>query len=420
MITPAFNLTATERVLPRLALDFTTALLDGRVTFVRTTSASNPATYTGSDGYIALATNDQPRFDYDSITLACKGLLIEESRTNLLSYSNTFSDISWNKPNTVLSASAEISPDGTTNATKLSIAAATAVTSINKNSTVVAGTSYTITVYAKADELLLLNLGFAYNTNEYSGTQFNLSTGTVVRTWAAGTGNTATNATITLIKNQWYRCTVTITSGRTTAFPCVLPSNSTWSFGAINQTLTGNGTDGVHIWQAQFEAGAFPTSVIPTTTTAVTRNADVASMTGTNFSDWYNPTEGTLYQEYSSATTSGVYASSLGTFSNGIFFRPIFGQNMFVRKGNVTQAQLGNVSFTPNTFAKQIGAYALNDIASCVNASVVATDALAELPDVSAFYLGGVGAGVYGSFYFKKLSYYPLRLSNANLQALTN
>jgi len=84
MITPAFGLTATERVLPRLALDFTTASLDPRITFTRTTGASNPATYIDSSGVITAATNNQPRFDYDPVTLVCKGLLIEESRTNSL------------------------------------------------------------------------------------------------------------------------------------------------------------------------------------------------------------------------------------------------------------------------------------------------------------------------------------------------
>lgn len=47
MITPSFGLTATERVLPKLALDFTTALLDSRITFTRTTDA----TYVNSSGY---------------------------------------------------------------------------------------------------------------------------------------------------------------------------------------------------------------------------------------------------------------------------------------------------------------------------------------------------------------------------------
>jgi len=66
MITPSFGITATERVLPKLALDFTTASLDGRVMFARTTDATHPATYTNSNGLIASATDNQPRFDYDA------------------------------------------------------------------------------------------------------------------------------------------------------------------------------------------------------------------------------------------------------------------------------------------------------------------------------------------------------------------
>lgn len=81
MTTPSFSLTATERVLPKLALDFTTASLDARVTVSR---ASNTATAINASGVIALVNANLPRFDYDPTTLNCKGLLIEESRTNEL------------------------------------------------------------------------------------------------------------------------------------------------------------------------------------------------------------------------------------------------------------------------------------------------------------------------------------------------
>jgi hypothetical protein len=81
VITPSFALTATERVLPRLALDFTTASLDARVTITR---SGNTATATNASGVIALVNANLPRFDYDPSTLICKGLLIEESRTNVL------------------------------------------------------------------------------------------------------------------------------------------------------------------------------------------------------------------------------------------------------------------------------------------------------------------------------------------------
>ena len=64
--------------------DFTTGVLDERVTFTRATGASNTATYTNSVGYIVAAANNQPRFDHSPTTLACNGLLIEESRANFI------------------------------------------------------------------------------------------------------------------------------------------------------------------------------------------------------------------------------------------------------------------------------------------------------------------------------------------------
>lgn len=81
MVTPSYSATATERVLPRLALDFTTGVLDPRVTVTR---ALNTATRTNASGILEIVNANLPRFDYDPSTLTCKGLLIEESRANLL------------------------------------------------------------------------------------------------------------------------------------------------------------------------------------------------------------------------------------------------------------------------------------------------------------------------------------------------
>lgn len=81
MITPSFALTATERVLPRMAVDFTTAVTDSRVV---TTRANNTATRFNSSGVIEIVNANLPRYDYDPVTLVCLGQLIEEARTNLL------------------------------------------------------------------------------------------------------------------------------------------------------------------------------------------------------------------------------------------------------------------------------------------------------------------------------------------------
>ena len=89
MITPSFALTATERALPKLALDFTTASLDSRITFTRSLGT---ATVVNSSGNVVTVAADTPRFDYSPITLVCKGLLIEEARTNIVTYSEDCRD----------------------------------------------------------------------------------------------------------------------------------------------------------------------------------------------------------------------------------------------------------------------------------------------------------------------------------------
>lgn len=80
MIYASYPITAAERSLPKLALDFTTASLDARVAISR---SGNTATTINSSGVIQVVNENLPRFDFDPITLKCKGLLIEESRTNL-------------------------------------------------------------------------------------------------------------------------------------------------------------------------------------------------------------------------------------------------------------------------------------------------------------------------------------------------
>ena len=151
MITPSFSLTATERVLPKLALDFTTASLDSRVTFTRTTDATHPATYIGSDGLVASAANNQPRFDYDPVTLACKGLLIEESRANLLLQSNTF-DTSWTATRASAVSQTVTAPDGSSSAFKLTEDSTASNTHFIQQNVTGTLAAYTWSVYAKAGE----------------------------------------------------------------------------------------------------------------------------------------------------------------------------------------------------------------------------------------------------------------------------
>lgn len=407
MITPSFGLTATERVLPKLALDFITASLDSRITFTRTTGASNPATYVNSSGFIAAATNDQPRFDYDPVTLACKGLLIEESRTNVLSYSDDINNASWTKANSTVSANATSSPDGSVNADALIPNVGTAEHSLAKSVLASLSTTYTHSIYVK-------NAGYdaiAFRDSTYGAVStFTLSTQSYVK----GAQHTCT---ITNVGNGWYRCTVTVLNNTATMTPV-------W---AVNSypTSTGDGTSGLYIWGVQSEVGAFATSYIPTTTTALTRNADVATMTGTNFSDWFNASEGTFVAQYipkdpAPSNARGLFIADDGTGNNlvGVSVTTNLRGILSLATGGSGAGAIAANSGTVNQVNTVAGAYKVNDYAAALNGGTVGTSTSLTLPAVTQARIGFLArTGLYANATIQKLAFYPVRGINAQVQA---
>ena len=154
MITPSFGLTATERVLPKLALDFTTASLDNRITFTR---AGNTATVINSSGLVTTINADLPRFDYTLNTGGdCKGLLIEEARTNLLLQSNDVSNAAYTVSNVTVVANSSAAPDGTLTAAKATITNTAANQFFQYNLSSFAGQTLTVSFYGKADSPMTL------------------------------------------------------------------------------------------------------------------------------------------------------------------------------------------------------------------------------------------------------------------------
>jgi hypothetical protein len=413
MITPSFSLTATERVLPRLALDFTTASLDSRVTFTRTTGTSNPATYVDSSGYVVVATNNQPRFDHDPVTLACKGLLIEEARTNLFAYSQEFDNAYWTNTNTAETPDAVVSPDGTTNAEKLtSNATGTVIRDIRRTTTYTAG-FHTLSVYAKAAEVSSIALDVGQG---YGFAQFNLSTGQV-------TGTPSGTATIVNAGGGWYRCSISAN---------VAESNNRTNQIFLNNRGSSTNIpvgDGVYIWGAQLEAGAFATSYIPTTTAALTRNADVATMTGTNFSDWFNATEGTFqckFNMYSVNASNMAFTVDDGTTTHRLWLYARSGNSrteFIVSNASGGQAALQMAGGNPsaNTDYNACVAYKLDSFAGSRNAGAPVTDTSGTLPTVDRLQLGRRydSATQYLSGWLQELNYWPQRLTNNEVQAFS-
>jgi hypothetical protein len=370
-------------------------------------TAYTPTTDQPITNYIPVlqtASANVARFDHNPVTGESLGLLVEEQRTNLVLRSEEFDNAYWVKPNATITANAIVAPNGTLTGDKFVENTATAVHSVYTSG--FSSGLNTFSIYAKAAER-----GFIALETDTSGTltYFDISTGTV------GTKGSAVTAAIIPVGNDWYRCSISGTFG---GFPYIQlsPANNT-------KTYTGDGYSGIYIWGAQVEAGAFPTSYIPTVASQVTRSADSASMTGANFSEWYRQDEGTLYAEgtyYSGAGYGVPFSISNNTNSNrmSLYFGP--DSHLFVVAGS-TQAGIDGGATTQGVFSKLSASYKTNDFAVSLDGGNVGTDSNGILPQVDRLIIGADGSNSNKvKILVKKIAYYRQRLTNENLQALTS
>lgn len=407
---------------PSLNLPFATdRTLDSRITFTR---SSNGAYYNAS-GFLTTASSNVPRFGYDPLTLASLGLLVEQSSTNLQTYSLLATN--WTTFQSTLVTSATTSPDGISNAVKIVESVANNTHQLyGPNPTISGSTVYTYSVYAKAAERTFL----ALQINESpvvvaSWVSFNLSNNSVGTVTAlAGGGLASASATATAVGNGWYRCTLTWTSN--------VLNNSCQAYigpalNATTRSYTGDATKGVYAYQAQAEPLPFASSPIVTTTAQVTRGADNASMTGTNFSSWFNATQGTLFVDVKNANSqSGVNGWSVPAciedsntnYSNTTLIR---GSQAIAVVANNVATSWTNRNLNP-TYKVAISLAASNFIYA-YNGTL---DTLQTSPTTMPLNQIQLGIGSikntgnsYLNGYIAQLTYYPTAYASAQLQTLT-
>ena len=378
---------------PSLNLDFANSKkLDSRITFTR----GSTATYTDESGIIRTAAANEARFDHDSDGNSL-GLLIEESRTNSFLYSESF-NVYWNTSGTI-QPNASSAPDNTSSATLVTPLSGTFFVRQAPSGT---GTA-TSSVFVKdagagscAVAMGSSSAGYLINVN--------LVTGEFISGRSYG-GGTLVGYTIQPVSGGWYRISVAATA----------------SSRGIN-ILRADGTtptQGIYIWGAVLELGAsFPTSYIPTSGSTVTRSADVASMTGTNFSSWYNQGEGSFVAsadrvdalpslQFTVLTTNGfrlpefLFTSS----GNGRVFNNIAGS--YTTPAALTRATFG-WSFDGTGASR-----AINGAGNSVATSLTDTNTI--------LYIGNwLNSNNYRhNGHLSRIAYYPVRLPDATLQALT-
>jgi hypothetical protein len=369
------------------------------------------------------------RFEHNPTTGESLGLEIEEQRTNLFLRSQEF-NTTWAIGATAtgaITADQAIGLDGNQTADLFyDLNTNNNIRVIEQSISLTTATSYTMSCFVKANgnNFALLRVGQAATGNNII-VYYNLSTGAVGTATRFANANSPTiiASTITPVGNSWYRIAVSFTANVTSSHYCQIgmsQADNTFNY-------VGNGFSGIYIWGAQLEAGAFASSYIPTVASTVTRAADSASMTGTNFSSWYRADEGTLYGETSLANLSGnandLINISDNSFNNQIRLCQASGSNFGIRidAGGVTQA---NIFFSPSitslTQYKLSAVYKLNDIAGTNNSNTVGTDTLATIPVVNIMRIGAGGLGATNfNGTIKKIAYYPKRLQNSELVSLT-
>jgi len=358
----------------------------GDLTFTR----ASTATRVNESGLIESVATGVPRIDYTGG--GCGKLLLEPQRTNSQIYSQDFTNATYIKDAGItVTSTNNTSPSGALDATKIS------VTNSGRIYSNVASNTWCTSVFLKAGT-------FAYF--ELAGKKIDLNLGTMV------------GGTIEDYGNGWYRVTGIATTTR--PFQIIAYPNSSYA----THTTSGD----YFIWCVQSELSAtYPTSYIPTTSTAVTRVADSASKSG--ISSLIGQTEGTIYLEgdIQKHNESGFYVtiSNGATINTAIYaYQPSNGNlQVLVRKSGNPDATLTITSANWTAgFNKLAIAYTSTTAEVFINGVSKGTTSFVSAPACSKFTIGSrpdaVGTLV-GTGGYNQTLLFKTRLTNAQLAALT-
>jgi hypothetical protein len=377
------------------------------------------ATRVNASGLIESVASGVPRLDYFASggVVGCPALLVEPSAQNIMAQSETLSvSGNWSRTNVLVSGGVIASPNGLASGTLIVATSGNTQHSINRQaSSVTSGAVVTVSCFFKAhgtNNFAQLVIGGFEFSPASPFANFNLSGNGAITT------GTYSSAFIQNYGNGWYRCGLTTTAAANGSPTCLI--NPILASGtARDTTFQGDGVNGVYAWGFQVETGPVATSYIPTTTAAVTRNADAINVTGA-VSGCIGQTEGTIYMEIDyRAINSQAFRINSGV-SNAIhIYKNSLGRYVVTLYHSAGQINLDE-TVARTGFVKLAFAYKSGDSALVVNAATPTTSAT-SFTFSAALSSVNFQAGVEGIFptYIRSLALYTTRLTNAQLQALT-
>jgi len=366
-----------------LSLDFTTmSSLDSRFTFSR----SSTATFTNSSGLVASAGTNIPRFDYDPTTLAPRGLLLEGSATNLMTYSEDFNAAAWTDTS-ITRATGNADPAGGTTAVRFTASAG--------NATVIRAAA----IGTSAERTFSVWLRRVTGTGNIQYTQ-----------------NNGTNWTTQAITSTWTRYTFTHTVDHRVGIRIVTSG------------------DAIEMWGAQLETGSGASSYLPTGASTVQRAADSCSIALSTFG--FNTSEGSFYVDWFRKNSGSGSGSAIATdyaSPRWLGLDTTTGSNTVNLNSwsGLTSSANGSAR---NKAAASYGAWTgtVVPVSLCVNNTAAVTGNRDFNPSTATYLTLGAASGSSGTTpaygvstrdylnnCIASVKYWPSRLSDATLRSLT-
>ena len=351
---------------------------DGDFTTTRNTVASR----VNENGLIEEVAANVPRLDYSDG--GCPSLLLEGTATNVVVYSEDFTQTNWNSASGVqLSSTTTLTPSGSTNAVRIKN-----VGGVNNDLrsvvSITSGLTYTNSIYMR----------------RVSGV------GSVILKHVNGGGSSINGLT-----SEWQKFSSTVLSNSTNG-----------RFYLEVSTLN----DEIEVWGAQTEQNSYSTSYIKTIGTAQTRSADTA--TGAGDATTFNSSEGVLMFEVSTLTSSGgnrIISLTDGTSANKLEFNfdPISNRFTLVFTANSSNQYIVQLALNEINFNKIAVKYKSNDFALWINgielnSQLSGNTSLSNSFDRINLANQSGGFNFYGNT--KQIQYYDSALNDSDLEKITS
>ena len=366
------------------------------------TSRASVATRVNENGLIEEVASNVPRLDYSNG--GCPSLLLEPTRTNLITYSEDFSDAYWVKASVSLSLNQIIAPNGVLDADKIIESSTNGEQQIYSNViTTTPSSDYVYSIFIKKGERSWAKVMTANN----NGANFNVEDGII------GIVDGGINAKIEDYGNGWFKCSVSFNTSASAdrVYVRIGTSNGVNSY-------QGDGTSGVYIYGAQVEQNSYATSYIKTVGTTQTRVADTATKTG--LSSLIGQTEGAMFLDFNINNLENQTNDPIVLSFNSSNYIEVFNNgrvNYYDGTGNI-DINLPSYGLTSGRHKFGI-AYNINDVAFYIDGTLAGTDTSCSPSAKSSLYLGYTNVNFLPFISYNEVKLYNTRLSNAELIALT-